>query len=73
MLEMTSDASTNAGKHVILTIACAHSQRYTKDSVFSLAKNDFVHLTLRNFPPFVEPNSNVNSDGPTNRLSIRQF
>jgi len=34
MLEMMSDAPTNAGGHVMSNIASAHNQRYTKDSVF---------------------------------------
>ena len=34
MLEMTSDAPTNAGKHVTSNIASGHNQRYTKDSNF---------------------------------------
>jgi len=34
MLEMMSDALTKAGKSVAPNIACAHSQQYTKDSVF---------------------------------------
>ena len=33
-LELTSNALTNAGKHVTSNIACAHSQQNTKDSVF---------------------------------------
>jgi len=33
-LEMTSDALTNAGKHVTSNNACARCQRYTDDSVF---------------------------------------
>jgi len=39
-LEMTSDAPTNAGKHVTLNIACARNQRHTKDS--SIGQNDVV-------------------------------
>ena len=35
---MTSDALTNAEKHVTSNIACVLSQRYTKYSVFWLAR-----------------------------------
>ena len=61
---MTSDASTNAGKHVISNIARIQNR-------FSLltGPNDIVLLTLHNFPPFI--GQNVISDGPTNWLSIR--
>jgi len=37
-LEMMFGAPTNAGMHVTSNIACAHCQRYTKDSVFRLAQ-----------------------------------
>ena len=33
-LELMFDATTNAGKHITSNIACAHSQRNTKNSVF---------------------------------------
>jgi len=32
--EMTSDAQTNVGKQDTSDVACAHSQRYRKDSDF---------------------------------------
>jgi len=47
------------------------SQRYTKDSVFWLAKMMLYIMMLRNLPPFVEPN--IISNAPTNRLSICQL
>jgi len=68
MLEMTSDAPTNAGKHVMSNITFV---RYTKDSVFWLAQMTLRIMTFRNFPPCAE--TNIISDGPTNRSSIRQL
>jgi len=68
---MTSDALTNAGKHVTPNMTCVHSQGNTKDSIFRLAQGMLCVKMLRNFWPFVGPN--VISDGSTNRLSIRQF
>jgi len=71
MLEMTSDAPTNAGKHVTSNTAGARSQRYTKYSVIWLAKMALRLMMLRNFPPYVGPN--VISYGPSNGLSIHQL
>jgi len=34
MLEMMSDAETNAGEHVMSNNACVHSQQYIQESVF---------------------------------------
>jgi len=62
MLEMTSDALTNAGKHVTSDIACAHSQQNTNDSVFQLAVMTLCVMTC-NFLSFADPN--VISDGTT--------
>ena len=57
MLEKTSDdALTNAGKNVTSTIACARSQRYTKNSIFRLAQMTLTIMTLHNFPSYVVPN-----------------
>ena len=67
LLEIMSSAPTNAGKHVMSNIACAHCQRFTKDSVFWLA---VVRCQDTYIPPFVEPK--VISDGPANRLLIHK-
>ena len=55
LLELTSDAQTKVGKHVTAIITCAHSQRYTKDSVFWFAQTTLCVTTLRNLPPFDNP------------------
>ena len=56
MLELMSDALTNAGKHVMSNIACMRSQRNTKDLVFLLAQ---MTLCIMSFPHFVEPNEGI--------------
>jgi len=70
MLEMMSNAPTNAGKHVTTNIACVHSQRYTQHVVFWLAQMMLCLMMLPNtcFPPFIRPN--IISGGPTNGLLI---
>ena len=60
-LEMTTDAPTNAGKHVTSNIASARSQRYTTDSVFRLAQTTLCVMTIRNFPPFVGASDVISS------------
>jgi len=62
MLEMTSNALTNVGKHDIVTsnIACAHSQKYTNNSFFWLAQIQ-IHCFDHNFLPFVKPYINLNA------------
>ena len=57
MLKMTSNAQTTAGKHVTSSLACAHSQRYTKDSVLWLAQMIVVHYDVTQFPAFCRPKS----------------
>ena len=71
MLEMMFTAPTNGGKHITSNNACAHCQQYTNDSVLRLVQMTLCIIRLRNYPPFFEPT--VISDGPTNRLIIRQF
>jgi len=56
---MASDASTNAGKHVMSNIACARSQRYTIDTGFWLAQMTLRVITLRNFPAFCRNKPNL--------------
>jgi len=70
MLDMTSTAPTNAGKHVTPNIACVRSQRYAKGSVLQFAHITLCIITLRNIQLFVRPN--VIPDGHTNPLSIHQ-
>jgi len=70
MLDMTSTAPTNAGKHVTPNIACVRSQRYTKGLVLQFGKMTLCIVTLSNIQFFVRPN--VISDGHTNPLSIHQ-
>jgi len=53
---MTLGAPTNVENHVTTNIACARSQRYTKDSVFWLAQMMWV-IALRIFPPFMDQTS----------------
>ena len=67
-LEMTSNAPTNAGKHVWLNIACACSPQNTKDTVFWLAQMTLCITALSNFRHFVK--SNIFSGGSTNGLLI---
>jgi len=50
---MTSDAPTNARKHVTPNMACPRGQRYTDDSVFWLAQIRLYVMAFRNLPPFV--------------------
>ena len=69
ILEMTSDALTNAGMRVTSNIAL--SQQYKQDSVFWLTQMTLCVMTLHNFPPFFRPN--VISDGPTTRLLMCQL
>jgi len=57
------------GKQVTSIIAHAQSQRYTKDSVFSLAQMMLCAMMSYNFCLLTD----ITSDCPTNRLSIRQF
>jgi len=71
MLEMMSDAPTNAGKQVTSNVECERSQGNTKDSVFWLVKMMLCAITLHTFLPFVGPN--VISDGPTNGFLISKF
>jgi len=68
---MTSDDQTIWVKNLTANIACACSQRHTKDSVFWLVHIMLCIMTLLNFPPFVRPNAI--SDVLTNWLSIRQL
>ena len=51
-LEMTSDALTSVGKHVMSNNACAHCWRYTNKIVFGLVQITCV-MMLHNFLPFV--------------------
>jgi len=44
--KMTSDATTNAVKHVMSSVACTRSQWHTKDTVFSLAKMTLYVMTV---------------------------
>jgi len=41
-LEMTSDARTKAGNHLMSDIACARSQQYTNDLDFCFGSNEVV-------------------------------
>jgi len=45
MLEITSDAPTNAVKCVTSNIASARKQRYTKDSIIRLAQMTLYIMT----------------------------
>ena len=65
---MTTDAPTNAGKHVTSNIACVCCQRYTKYSVFWLSQMTLCVTTLHKYLPFVEASVVISSV-----MSIRQF
>jgi len=49
----TQARNTNAGMHVTPNEERARSQRYTKDSVYLLAKMTLCAMALRTFPHFV--------------------
>ena len=56
MHEVTFDAPTNAGNHVMSNIACGCYQQRTNDLTFWLAQMTFFIITLCKFPLLVGPN-----------------
>ena len=56
MLEMTSNALTNAEKDVTTNFACVRS--FTNNPFFRLGQIRLCVIMLRNFPPFVGQNVN---------------